>query len=268
MSGAAPATFIMAIGSGASKLPSRRPFTVASASAAITSELSARSSMASAWKAPEAPSARRSVSALKAASGNDRAQNGTVNGCETARLKTLADQARKNKPMPQATQASTVGAPSCNAPSPIPAGGAMVMKVVGSRRSGHNPLTLLALTALTVFLFLVMGFAEWVRSRLLVRASAAFDARLSNRVFRASFEARLRNSTQSGGRLPQQALADLTTPMRLVARHMAAGIVHLLKPIHVNHHQDGGQGSGARDQVGGSLEEIPPVIRTRQRVGG
>jgi ATP-binding cassette subfamily C exporter for protease/lipase len=36
-----------------------------------------------------------------------------------------------------------------------------------------NALTLLALTALTVFLFLVMGFAEWVRSRLLVRASAA-----------------------------------------------------------------------------------------------
>ena len=64
-----------------------------------------------------------------------------------------------------------------------------------------NPLTLLALTVLTVFLFLVMGFAEWVRSRLLVRASAAFDARLSTRVFRASFEARLRDASQSGGRL-------------------------------------------------------------------
>jgi ATP-binding cassette subfamily C exporter for protease/lipase len=72
-----------------------------------------------------------------------------------------------------------------------------------------NALTLLALTLLTVFLFLVMGFAEWVRSRLLVRASAAFDARLSTRVFLASFEARLR-SADPGGRLPQQALGDLT----------------------------------------------------------
>ncbi len=72
-------------------------------------------------------------------------------------------------------------------------------------------LTLAALTALTVFLFLVMGFAEWVRSRLLVRASSAFDVALSTRVFHASFEARLRNTTQGGGRLPQQSLSDLTS---------------------------------------------------------
>ena len=74
-----------------------------------------------------------------------------------------------------------------------------------------SQLTLVALTALTVFLFLVMGFAEWVRSRLLVRAGAAFDLALSTRVFRASFEARLRNTTLPGGRLPQQALGDLTS---------------------------------------------------------
>ncbi len=72
----------------------------------------------------------------------------------------------------------------------------------------NNPLTLLALTLLTVGMFLVMGFAEWVRSRLLVRASAAFDQALSTRVFFASFEARLR---ATGGRLPQQALTDLTS---------------------------------------------------------
>ncbi len=71
-----------------------------------------------------------------------------------------------------------------------------------------SSLTLLSLTALTVFLLLVMGFAEWVRSRLLVRASAAFDARLSTRVFMASFESRLRAAS---GRLPQQALGDLTS---------------------------------------------------------
>jgi ATP-binding cassette subfamily C exporter for protease/lipase len=73
-----------------------------------------------------------------------------------------------------------------------------------------SALTLAALTALSVFLFLVMGFAEWVRSRLLVRASAALDQALSTRVFQASFEARLRNTMQAGGRLPQQALGDLT----------------------------------------------------------
>ncbi len=71
-----------------------------------------------------------------------------------------------------------------------------------------SSLTLLALTALTVFLLLVMGFAEWVRSRLLVRASAAFDAKLSTRVFMASFESRLRAAS---GRLPQQSLGDLTS---------------------------------------------------------
>ena len=70
-----------------------------------------------------------------------------------------------------------------------------------------NALTLLSLTGLAVFLFLVMGFAEWVRSRLLVRASAAFDQKLSTRVFMASFESRLRAAP---GRLPQQALGDLT----------------------------------------------------------
>ncbi len=71
-----------------------------------------------------------------------------------------------------------------------------------------SDLTLLALTVIAVFFFCVMGFAEWIRSRLLVRASAKLDAALSTRVFNASFEARL----NSGGlaKAPFQAMADLT----------------------------------------------------------
>lgn len=70
-----------------------------------------------------------------------------------------------------------------------------------------NELTLLALSLLTLVFFAVMGFAEWLRSRLLVRAGAQFDDRLNTRVFNASFEARLRGNAKN----PLQALGDLTS---------------------------------------------------------
>jgi ATP-binding cassette, subfamily C, bacterial exporter for protease/lipase len=66
-------------------------------------------------------------------------------------------------------------------------------------------LTLLGLTFFTVLFFVCMGFAEWVRSRLLVRAGVKFDERLSGPVFRASFESRLQGSSAK----PMQAFADL-----------------------------------------------------------
>jgi ATP-binding cassette subfamily C exporter for protease/lipase len=69
-----------------------------------------------------------------------------------------------------------------------------------------SELTLAALTLIAVFFFLVMGFAEWVRSRLLVRAGARFDEALNSRVFKTSFVASLRSNA---GR-PMQAFADLT----------------------------------------------------------
>jgi ATP-binding cassette subfamily C exporter for protease/lipase len=71
-----------------------------------------------------------------------------------------------------------------------------------------SQLTLIALTLIMVLFFSVMAFAEWVRSRLLVRASARFDDALSRRVFNAAYEARLaavRSTT------PAQPLSDLTT---------------------------------------------------------
>lgn len=81
-----------------------------------------------------------------------------------------------------------------------------MLQVFDRVMSSGNELTLLALTVITVFFFCVMGFAEWVRSRLQVRVSARLDESLSRRVFNASFEARLNNQT---GQMPLQALSDL-----------------------------------------------------------
>ena len=69
-----------------------------------------------------------------------------------------------------------------------------------------NELTLFALTGIAVLFFLVMGFAEWVRSRLLVRAGSRFDEAMNTRVFNATYEARLRSSSRN----PVQPLSDLT----------------------------------------------------------
>lgn len=53
--------------------------------------------------------------------------------------------------------------------------------------------TLAAVTLLMVAMMVLMGFAEWVRSRLMVRAGSRFDNALSRRIFDAAFLARLSN---------------------------------------------------------------------------
>lgn len=68
-----------------------------------------------------------------------------------------------------------------------------------------NQMTLLVVSLLALFFFLVMAFAEWVRSRLLVRSGMRFDALVNARVFRASFEAALNQA----GRNPREAFTDL-----------------------------------------------------------
>ena len=70
----------------------------------------------------------------------------------------------------------------------------------------QNEFTLIGLTLITTLFFAVMAFAEWIRSRLLVRAGVRFDAYLNSRVFKASFEAQL-NQTSSN---PIQSFTDLT----------------------------------------------------------
>lgn len=68
-----------------------------------------------------------------------------------------------------------------------------------------SELTLAALTLVALLFFATMGFAEWVRSRLLVRTGAAFDEALNRKVFDAGFEA----SLLSGARNPLQPFNDL-----------------------------------------------------------
>lgn len=70
-----------------------------------------------------------------------------------------------------------------------------------------SELTLLFLSLITLFLFAVMTFAEWSRSRLLVRAGLRLDDRLNSRVFSANFEAQLEKSGKNSG----QGFSDLST---------------------------------------------------------
>lgn len=69
----------------------------------------------------------------------------------------------------------------------------------------NSELTLLAVSLITLFLFAVMAFSDWVRSRLLVRTGVRLDEQLSTRVFNASFEAYLSQSKHN----PSRAFSDL-----------------------------------------------------------
>ena len=71
--------------------------------------------------------------------------------------------------------------------------------------SSRSELTLLAMSLITLFLFGVMAFAEWMRSLVLVRTGERLDAELATRVFNASFEAQLAPS----GTSPARAFGDL-----------------------------------------------------------
>jgi len=57
----------------------------------------------------------------------------------------------------------------------------------------RSEITLLVLTLVVLLFFGMMAFAEWVRSRLLVRSGVKFDERLNSLVFRATFDSRLRS---------------------------------------------------------------------------
>ena len=69
----------------------------------------------------------------------------------------------------------------------------------------QNEFTLIGLTAIIALFFAVMAFAEWVRSRLLVRAGVRFDEFLNSRVFKASFDANLNQAAHN----PVQSFSDL-----------------------------------------------------------
>lgn len=72
--------------------------------------------------------------------------------------------------------------------------------------SSRSELTLIVLSLITLFLFFVMGFAEWSRSRVLVRVGVRMHDLLSPRIFRASFDAHLKRP----GLQPAKPLSDIT----------------------------------------------------------
>ena len=69
-----------------------------------------------------------------------------------------------------------------------------------------SELTLIVVSLIVLFLFAVMAFAEWSRSRLLVRLGVRLDEGLNSRVFNACFESHLNQSRDN----PVQAFANLT----------------------------------------------------------
>ena len=71
--------------------------------------------------------------------------------------------------------------------------------------TSQSEMTLIVVSLVTLFLFGVMAFAEWMRSRLLVATGVRLDEQLSTQVFNASFEAHLSQS----GATPSRAFGDL-----------------------------------------------------------
>jgi ATP-binding cassette subfamily C exporter for protease/lipase len=69
----------------------------------------------------------------------------------------------------------------------------------------RSEMTLLVVSLITLFLFAVAAFSEWTRSRVLVRSGLRLDAALGTRVFNASFDAYLNQSSKG----PSRAFGDL-----------------------------------------------------------
>jgi ATP-binding cassette subfamily C exporter for protease/lipase len=70
----------------------------------------------------------------------------------------------------------------------------------------QSELTLLMVSLITLFMFGVMAFAEWMRSILLVRTGVKLDQALSQQVFKSSFLSYLNPADTS----PARAFSDLT----------------------------------------------------------
>jgi len=73
-----------------------------------------------------------------------------------------------------------------------------MLQVFDRVMQSQNEFTLIALTVILVMFLLVMAFAEFIRSRLLVRAGMRFDELMNRRVFAASFDANTAQSSRDG----------------------------------------------------------------------
>ena len=75
-----------------------------------------------------------------------------------------------------------------------------MLQVYDRVMASQSELTLLAMSILTLGLFGVMAFAEWMRSLVLVRTGVRLDERLGTQVFNASFESQLSQTGTSTAR--------------------------------------------------------------------
>ena len=80
-----------------------------------------------------------------------------------------------------------------------------MLQVYDRVMASQSEVTLIAMSLLTLALFAVMAFAEWMRTRVLVSAGVRLDERLGTQVFNASFEAHLSQS----GTSPARSFGDL-----------------------------------------------------------
>ncbi len=81
-----------------------------------------------------------------------------------------------------------------------------MLQLYGRVMKSGSELTLLMVTFFLIFFFAIMAFAEWLRSRIMVRSGVRLDEALNSLVFKASFEAYL-NQTRNN---VTEAFTDLT----------------------------------------------------------
>ncbi len=81
-----------------------------------------------------------------------------------------------------------------------------MLQVYGRVMRSGSELTLLMVTFFLLFFYGIMAFAEWLRSRLLVRVGVRLDEALNSLVFNASFEAYLNRTRHN----VVEAFSDLT----------------------------------------------------------
>jgi ATP-binding cassette subfamily C exporter for protease/lipase len=81
-----------------------------------------------------------------------------------------------------------------------------MLQLYGRVMKSGNELTLMVMTLFMLLFFAVMAFAEWIRSRILVRGGVKFDEEVSPLVFNASFIGFLHRSGNKVG----EAFSDLT----------------------------------------------------------
>jgi len=105
-----------------------------------------------------------------------------------------------------------------------------MLQLYGRVMKSGSELTLLMVTLFLILFYMVMTFAEWLRSRLLVRAGVRLDEALNSLVFKASFEAYLHRTRHN----VSEAFSDLTNIRQfLTANGMIAFFDTPWTPIYI-----------------------------------